>query len=134
VAGTALDRYQENEVMAQSPARRVVLLYAQLLANMRRAARAMAASQIEVRSDCLLRAQNMVHELLVSLDPSAAAPLAERLAAIYRHLWRELIEVNRGRDAARLEKLIQQVTALHEAWEAAARSVDGRDTPSGTAL
>lgn len=121
--GAALAAYAANDVLAMSPAQRVVFLYRHLVVGLRRAQRCLLAGDVEGRSDHLCRAQAIVQELLVSLNRDAGGDLADRLAALYGYFGAEIIGIDQQRDATRLERLITMVSPLLVAWELAGQEV-----------
>jgi flagellar protein FliS len=118
--------YGSLDVLAMSPARRVVFLYTQLVASLTRARRCLAAADIEGRSEALCRAQAIVQELLVSLNREVGGDLADHLAALYGYFAAEIIAIDSQRDPARLARLIEMVSPLLEAWERAEREVESQ--------
>lgn len=118
-----ITRYQQNDVFSMSPARRVVFLYGQTLASLRQAARFLEAGDIEARSKSLIRASDILAELLCSLDFEAGGSIASGLAQLYSWMMTEIVEINRLRDARRLTRLITMVADLHGAWHQAAEQV-----------
>ena len=123
--GRALSAYATNDVLAMTPAQRVVFLYTQLVASLMRAQRCLATGDIEDRSTSLCRAQIIVHELISALDRDAGGDLARQLADLYGYFATEIIAVDAQKDAVRLERLVTMVTPLLSAWERAAQEVDG---------
>ncbi len=119
----AVARYQHNDVFSMSPARRVVFLYGQTLASLRQASRYLEKGDIEQRSRCMMRASEIVAELLCSLDFEAGGEIATNLAKLYTWMMSEIFEVDRLRDAKRLDKLTNIVAELHAAWNQAATQV-----------
>ena len=115
-------RYQEMDVLTMSPARRLVLLYGRLLLSLRQARAAITAGDIPTRAARLGKALDILNELLFSLDREAGGQLAERLAALYVHMLSELSAVDRKPDVARLDRVLETVATLHDAWAAAAQS------------
>lgn len=113
-------RYREMEVMAMSPAQRVVLLYTHLLVNLRQARMHLERGEIEARGNRLQRAEEIVHELAVSLDHEAGGEIATRLSALYAWLLGEFVAVHTKPDLDRLDAAVRVVTDLHEAWTAVA--------------
>ncbi len=120
-------RYREMEVMALSPARRVVLLYAQLQASLTQARTHLAAGEIEARTEALLRAESFVYELAASLDRTQGGDLAERLASLYSWMLTQLTALHGRPDLAALEALRHTVAELHEAWDGAARQLESAE-------
>lgn len=125
------DRYREMEILAMSPARRVVLLYTHLQVVLRKARLHLDRGEIEARVDRLAQAQEIVYELLASLDREAGGELAARLAEIYAWLFGELGRINQKPDVAALEQVLKVVTELAEAWEGAAQQTAGGPVAAG---
>lgn len=121
---TGYARYQQVDVLTMSPAQRLVALYAHLLLNLRHAGGALARGDIASRSVAVVKSLDVLHELLFSLDREKGGDLADRLAAIYTHLIGEISAADRQQDAARLDRVVEIVASLHEAWVAAAGQAD----------
>lgn len=119
----SVDRYREMDVMAMSPARRLVLLYARLLASLRQARRHLEQGEIEARTERLLHAEEIVRELALSLDHVRGGELAGRLAQLYAWILGQLSAIHIRPDAARLDAVVRIVLELHDAWGAAADQV-----------
>jgi len=118
-----MDRYREMEVMAMPPARRLVALYTQLLAALRQARHQMELGQIESRTERLLHAEEIVRELMVSLDRERGGELARRLSDLYSWMLTQVATIHSRPELARLDQVIRIVSELHEAWGAAASQV-----------
>jgi flagellar protein FliS len=119
------NRYREMDVMAMPPARRLVMLYTHLLVVLRQTRRQIELGDIEAREERLARAEDIVHELLISLDRKAGGALGDQLAALYRWLISEFQGIHRRPDLARLDAAAHIVAELHEAWEGAERQLAG---------
>lgn len=123
VYSSSTANYQQAMVMSSSREELVVLLYRHLLANLRRAAKEIAARDIEGKAESLSKAADIVFELLGSLDFEAGSELAPRLAALYEYFLHEIHEVGRTLDTDRLERLVALIAELHEGWSEAAKRV-----------
>jgi len=123
VSYAATGRYQQNDVNSMTPARRVVFLYGQVVASLTQAARKLDEGEIEQRSRLLTRGREIIAELLCTLDFELGGEIAPNLAKLYVWMMDETIEIDRTRDARRLERLTQMVAQLHGAWEQAAALV-----------
>jgi flagellar protein FliS len=120
---SAVARYQEVDVLTMSPARRLVLVMSHLVLSLRQARAAIVAGDVAARSARVTKGLDILNELLFSLDREAGGPLADQLAGLYVYMLAELSAVDRAPDAARLDRLIEMASTLHEAWAAAARSL-----------
>ena len=121
---SALARYQEVDVLTMSPARRLVLVYSHLVLALRQARAAIIARDIPGRSIRVVKALDILNELLFSLDREAGGKLANDLAALYLYLIGEVTTVDRHPDTARLDRVIELVATLHESWAEAARTLE----------
>lgn len=116
--------YREAEILGTSREQLVPLLYRHLLTSLRRAAREIEAGDFEGKAASLGRANDIVFELLGSLNQEQGGELAQRLAALYAWFSNEIREVGRSLDLRRLERLAGLVDGLHAAWSEAAKLVE----------
>ncbi len=116
-------RYQTMDIESMRPADRVVFLYTFLLAQLSRVKRAIAAGDVEARNSAGAKAQDVIEELLVSLDRDAGGQVADNLAALYAYFSKELVTIDMNSDELHLHRLISMVTSLREAWSQAAEAV-----------
>ena len=94
--------------------------YERLLADLRGAALAIRTDDIETKSDRLQRANDVIFELLSSLDRHGGGEVSERLAALYTYMISRLGEVGRTMDAAILDELAGHAESLLSAWRSVA--------------
>jgi flagellar protein FliS len=129
----AQSRYLADSVSTATPAQLVVMLYDRLGLDLRRAAQAIAEEPAGAATPHLLHAQQIVAELLASLQVGNWDG-ADNLGGVYGFLIRELVAVNMVPDLARLAKCAEIITGLAGAWREAANqlSVDaaGRGSAS----
>lgn len=129
----AKSSYHSARVLGSSREQLVVLLYENLLANLRRAGIQIGTRDIEGKAASLEKASDIVFELLASLDQEAGGELASRLAALYGWFIGEISGVGRTLDRERLNRLVGVVRTLHESWAEAA-SMEAAGAPAGRSL
>lgn len=118
----ARDTYLRIQTETASPGQLIVMLYDALLRNLVRAEEAIARADVEAAHASLLRSQDVVLELVASLDLDAggeAGAMARRLAPLYEYLYRRTLDASLRKDAAPVREAIRLVTPLREAWQAA---------------
>lgn len=116
--------YRENAVLSASPEQLVVLLYEHLIINLKKAARHMQERNFEGKAEALSRANDIVLELLSSLDFEKGGEISSRLASLYGFFTREIATVGRTMDTARVAQLVEMAEELRGSWAQAARIVD----------
>jgi flagellar protein FliS len=112
-------RFLAQHVETATPAGLLVMLYDRLTVDLVRAEDALAAGDRAGAHTALLHAQDIVAELLSSLD-TTAWEAGERLAGLYAFLLRELLAANVAGDAARVARCRELVEPLRDAWREAA--------------
>jgi flagellar protein FliS len=116
-ATSATAAYADAARTTASPERLLCMVYDRLLLDLERAADALERSASA--HEHLRHAQDIVHELLVTLDHEAWDG-AGRLASIYVYLHTKLVEANVRRDLGLVAECRSLVAPLRDAWHAAA--------------
>src|SRR3954464_3218604 len=117
-------RYLGDTVATASPQQLLVMLYDRLAPDLGRAQRAVAAGSREAASEQLLHAQDIVLELLSSLQVDAWEG-GPRLAALYNWLISELVQANIKLDTNRISSCRQVVDPLRDGWRQPAAALAG---------
>ena len=108
--------YRRIRTETASPADLILQLYDGLMNNLQRAEDAMAAGQdLALANAALLRAQDIVMELVASLDLDAGE-IAEQLADLYAYVYRRLIEANVQKDRDAVAEVIRLMGRIRDAW------------------
>jgi flagellar protein FliS len=113
----AQQAYRQNSVLSASPEQLVLMLYDGVLRFLRQAAVAMRESDLTNANARLRRAEAILDELRVTLDPSAGE-LAERLDAIYLFCRQLLVQAQLDKDPSRIEAAVDLIGELRDAWAA----------------
>jgi flagellar protein FliS len=117
-------RYLGDSVATASPQQVLVMLYDRLALDLERAQKAVAGADRAEASEQLQHAQEIVLELLSSLQVDAWEG-GPRLAALYNWLISELVQANVKLDTNRISSCRQVVEPLRDAWRAAAATPAG---------
>jgi flagellar protein FliS len=117
------DIYKEQGVLTAGPMELILMLYNGLRKNMILAQRDMERQDPAAAHNHMLKAQNIVNELLNSLDMSFS--ISRDLLAIYEFVLRQLLEINISKKAAALEPLLEIVDTLRDAWQQVSKTPKG---------
>ncbi|MDP2497327.1 MAG: flagellar export chaperone FliS [Candidatus Palauibacterales bacterium] len=115
--------YQSNEVLSRSEERLVPLLYRPLLKHLRRAREGIDERAIDEKAEHVGQALDILWELIAALDPEADEELTGNLISLYTFFIEETRAASSELDPERLDRVIDLVDELHEAWETAAEKV-----------
>lgn len=126
------NRYFEDSLATASPSALLVMLYDRLVLDLKRAEEALVAQDRTVAHTNLVHAQDIVRELLSSLDTEAWEG-GQGLGALYTWLYQEFVAANVEGDAERVRtSRTEVVEPLAEAWRQAALEVVGGTTTPGS--
>jgi flagellar protein FliS len=113
------DAYQSQSVGTAGPLQLVLMLYDRALAAIARSEWALKNSElgsIELAHKELTRAQDIVTELMLSLDHDKGGEISTSLSAIYGFCLERLSQANVNKDATSLPFVSKSLTDLREAW------------------
>lgn len=108
--------YLKTEVLTATPQKLQLLLLDGALRAIERARQYWQDGNDEDACESLIRAQQIVGELLAGLDGEAAPALARKVAGIYLFAFRRLTEANLLRDPAKLADAQQVLEVERETW------------------
>lgn len=109
--------YQQNSVNTASPGDLTLMLYNGCLKFITLGKKAMETGNIQEKNNNLLKAQNIIHELMVTLNMDVA--VSKDLLALYDYLNRQLIEANLKNNPAILDEVTEFVTDFRNTWKEA---------------
>lgn len=126
----AQDRYRQQSIDTASPAQLVQMLYHAGVAATQRAETALAASTPAAAHRDLVRAQDIVHELRVTLDHERGGSLATNLDALYEWCFDQLVEANTTKQPGPLASVSSVLAQLAASWDQlVAEQVAGTEVP-----
>ncbi|EXG80983.1 flagellar export chaperone FliS [Cryptosporangium arvum] len=120
--GAARARYLADSISTASPARLLVMLYDRLVQDIAQGEQAIREGNRLLAGERLMHAQDIISELLATLDLTAWDG-AENVAALYRWMLSELVQANIKQDAGKAASTLELANELRDAWREAAMAV-----------
>jgi flagellar secretion chaperone FliS len=105
-----------RQVSGQNPVRLVILLYEQLIDDLRRCVVALQSNEIEKRTVEMGHALLVLGHLQSALDLEKGGDVALNLERFYTLLRSSLLEAQAHASAAPLQEQISHLISLREAW------------------
>jgi flagellar secretion chaperone FliS len=109
-------RYREADVCGASAVRLVVLLYEQVIQDLRHAVTAMEQADIELRTREMNHAISVIAYLQGNLNKAAGGEVARNLEEFYNSLRNRLLEAHVRASPRILCQQITDLLTLREAW------------------
>ena len=120
----AISTYRETRVKTASQGQLIIMLYDEALKNLDRALELLALNagskknpgNIELISKSILKTQEIITELTVSLDFDEGGDIAKNLFSLYTWFNKELLESNIQQNTRRITAVRNQIYELRNAW------------------
>ncbi|WP_404330229.1 flagellar export chaperone FliS [Mesobacillus maritimus] len=109
--------YQQNSVMAASPQELTLMLYNGCLKFIRLAKKAMVEKKFEEKNTHIIKAQKIVQELQITLNPDIE--LSKSIGQLYEYMYNRLIEANLKNDLETLVEVEGFVVEFRDTWKQA---------------
>ena len=120
----AISTYRETRVKTASQGQLIIMLYDEAVKNLDRSLEILGLNiggrqnpgNIETISKAILKAQEVITELIVSLDFEQGGDIAKNLFSLYTWFNKELLEANISHDSQRITSVRNQLSELRAAW------------------
>ncbi|WP_430510023.1 flagellar export chaperone FliS [Gottfriedia solisilvae] len=109
------EQYQQNSVNTASPGELTLMLYNGCLKFIHLAKGAIAQKNFEERNKNIIKAQDIIRELMVTLDMEQE--VSQNLMQLYDYLNRQLIQANIKNNVTILEEVEGFVTEFRDTWK-----------------
>jgi flagellar protein FliS len=122
---TALSTYKETRVKTAGQGQLILMLYDEAVRQLDRALEFMNLNdtgkkdpgRIEKISKALVKTQEIVSELMVSLDFEEGGEIAKNLFSLYTWFNRELLEAGIRQESRRILSVRNSLDGLRNAWQ-----------------
>ncbi|MFC5653071.1 flagellar export chaperone FliS [Paenibacillus solisilvae] len=111
---TPHQKYQQSSVQTASPGKLIIMLYDGAIRFVKQGIDAIEHKNIASANENLIKAQNIVHELVASLD--FKYEISNGLALLYEYMLHRLIESNVRKDIVPASEVLSYLTDLKAAW------------------
>ena len=114
------NQYNQVQIKTANKGKLIVMLYQGAIRFMNRALLLIEKKDMEGKGNSLIRAQDIILELLYSLDQSLldqGDELALNLQRLYLYSYRRLVHANVHMDTEAIDEVIKLMQNLLQAWE-----------------
>jgi flagellar protein FliS len=122
----AYSAYKETSIKTASQGQLIIMLYDGALKNLDQAIVLIAQKKAQSKSDpsiiekigkSVIRAQEIITELTVSLDFDMGGDIAKNLFSLYTFFNQELLEANVRFDGDRIKVVRDMIKSLRDSWQ-----------------
>jgi len=142
MAYNALSAYRETRIRTASQGQLIVMLYDEAVKQLDKGLELMSLnksgkkdpSRIEIIGKAIIKARDIITELMVSLDFDKGEEIAQNLFALYTWFNKELMEAHMSMDIGRITTVRNMVNDLRSAWVDIIAKSGGRTSAEGRAV
>ncbi|MBF0524975.1 MAG: flagellar export chaperone FliS [Deltaproteobacteria bacterium] len=112
------EEYLRRQIEGNDHGNLILMLYDACLMSLNLAKQKVVAKELEGTHNALIRAQNIIFELIGSLNFDAGGEIATNLANLYTFMNQRLIQANLKKRVDEIDQVTVLMTDLREAWQA----------------
>ncbi|HBM74936.1 MAG TPA: flagellar export chaperone FliS [Clostridiaceae bacterium] len=116
-AANAYQVYQQNEVLTASKGKLLIMLYEGAIKFLRFAKVAIDEKNIEDANKYLIKAQNIISELMATLNMEY--DISKDLYSLYDYMKYRLTQANIKKDKAIIDEIIDMLSGFKDTWQKA---------------
>lgn len=126
---TARDNYLTTEVMTASSPRLHLMLIDAAIRMCYRAKEWSEAGRDEEAGEAILKAEDIVGQLMAGLNQEAAPELVDQIRGVYMFIFRSLITAHMERNEQKLADAIRILEIERETWQQVCARLNAERTP-----
>jgi flagellar protein FliS len=107
--------YKQNAMNTASPGELTLMLYNGCIKFLKQAKQAIADKKIEEKHTNIIKSQNIIRELMVSLNMDVE--VSHNMMQMYDYILNRLVEANMKNDVAILEEVEDYVVQFRDTWK-----------------
>lgn len=120
------EAYKNTEVSTANQGKLIVMLYDGAIRFLRIAEENMDHRTYDVVNTNIIKAQDIITELMVSLNMEAGGEIAENLFNLYAYMKKRLLEANIEKSPSIVKEVLGHLEKLKGAWEEVAQKEGGK--------
>ncbi len=113
----ALEQYKETQVTTANQGKLIVMLYDGAIKFINIAIENMDPKTYDIVNTNIIKASDIVTELLLSLNMNEGGEISKNLLNLYLYFKKRLLEANMNKDPEILKELTAHLKSLRDAWD-----------------
>ncbi len=118
--------YLEMKIKTATPIQLVIMLYDKAISSLNSADKILNSENIQYDevNNKILKAQEIVSELMLSLDFDRGKEIAKNLYSLYEYIIKLCIDGNIKKDSSKLQEASKILDSLRDGWKEIAKKED----------
>jgi flagellar protein FliS len=119
------EQYKNTQIQTATPGQLILMLYQGAIKFCKIAKFAIEEKDLIKANKFLIKTQDIVTELSLSLDREAGGEIAKNLSSLYEYMNRKLLEANLKKEIEPIEEVQNLLEELEGAWQEAVKKTGG---------
>lgn len=111
------NQYKQTQITTANQGKLIVMLYDGAIKFLTIALDNMSPKSYDVVNNNIIKAQDIITELLLSLNMDEGGEISQNLFNLYMYFKRQLLEANIKKDAELIKQVLKLLKELREAWD-----------------
>jgi len=111
------NQYKQTQITTANQGKLIVMLYDGAIKFLNIALENMSPKTYDVVNNNIIKAQDIITELLLSLNMDEGGEISQNLFNLYMYFKRQLLEANIKKDAEIVAQILKLLKELREAWD-----------------
>jgi flagellar secretion chaperone FliS len=125
-------QYKQTEINTANQGKLIVMLYDGAIRFLNIALESLPEKKYDVVNNNILKAQDIITELMLSLNMEAGGQIAQNLFSLYVYFKKKLIESNIKKEPDGINEVLKHLTDLRSSWNQIAAKESKNDAVQGT--
>ena len=111
-----IQSYVKTDISTSDPVKLVIMCYEGAIDSLKLAKEKMKEEDYEKKAKTIIRAQDIINELLCSLDFEKGGAIARNLSGLYNYMLRRILHGDVYKDMSAIDEVIGMLNELLSAW------------------
>lgn len=127
-----IQSYRKTDIFTSDPARLVIMCYEGAIDSLKLAKEKIKEKDYETKAKAIIKAQDIIDELLCSLDFEKGGVIAANLSRLYNYMLRRILFGDVNKDMSAIDEVIGMLSELLSAWQSIYSQKDMQTRPDAT--
>jgi len=125
-----IQSYRKTNITTSDPMRLVIMCYEGAIDSLKLAKEKIKEKNYEKKAKAIIKAQDIIDELLCSLDLEKGGEIASNLSSLYNYMLRRILYGDVNKDIGAIDEVIRMLDELMSAWQEVASKPESQIQPA----
>ena len=126
--------YRKTNITTSDPAKLIIMCYEGAIDSLKLAKEKIREKDYEKKAKAIIKAQDVIDELICSLDLEKGGAIASNLSSLYNYMLRRIVYGDVHRDMSAIDEVIGMLNELLSAWREVASKPESQVQPEQGSL